>query len=497
MNAETWAEIRRLYFIEGLSKRKIAKIIKMDKKTITRAIKMNEYTGKRIIQSKRPSKLDPYKKDIAELIERYKSISGQRVYEEITKKGYAGKTTILRDYLKDIRDVKKEAFIRVETLPAEQAQVDWADCGTIRIGGHTRKLSCFVMVLSYSRLMYLEFTLSQRLERFMRCHINAFRFFGGVPKNILYDNLKTVVLVRFGREIRLNPRFEAFSGYYLFKPVICNPYSGHEKGRVESGIKYVKKNFLVGRDFKSFTHLKAQSIDWQDQIANLRIHGTTRKRPIDLYMLEKDILTALPDKDYDTSIAIATKSTKDCRVKFDANTYSVPFKYASTPLTLKATGDTVCVYNGITLIAHHKRSFEKYLSIEDPKHYEGLLSMKKKARKYKIRDIFLSLGEEYKAYLTGMVSQELNISHHIEKILDMIDIYGKTEVLGAINHALKHEAFGSSYIKNIILQKRARENQKGIINPISIMGNDDFANTSIEERDLNLYDNLFESEEEE
>lgn len=495
MNAQTWAEIRRLYFIEGLSKRKIANIIKMDKKTVRRAINMNEYSPRRTSQKNRPSKLDLYKKEIAELIEQYPSISGMRCYEEIIKKGYTGRVTILRDYLLKIRDTKKEAYIRVETLPAEQAQVDWADCGSIRIGEYVRKLSCFVMVLSYSRLMYIEFTLSQRLECFMRCHINAFKFFSGVPKKILYDNLKSVVLARFGREIRLNPRFEAFSGYYLFKPIICNPYSGHEKGRVENGIKYVKGNFLAGRTFKSYSDLKAQAADWQNDTANIRLHGTTRKRPVDLYMLEKDKLTALPANDYDTSVVTTLKSTKDCRVKFDTNTYSVPFQYAVRQLTLKADGDTVKIYNNTTLIAKHRRSYEKYLCVENPVHYEGLLGMKKKARIYKVRDIFLSLGRDCEAYLAGMVSSELNISHHIEKILEMVNIYGKTEVLGSINHALKHRAFGANYIKNIILQKRAKRNEKGIINPISIKGNDEFTDISVEERDLNLYDNLFEEEE--
>ena len=495
MNAQDWAEIRRLYFIEGLSKRKIAGIVRMDKKTVRRALNMNEYTPKRVSCKRRPSKLDSYKKDIAELVEKYPSISGMRLYEEIRKRGYTGKITILRDYLLSVRDKKKEAYIRVETSPGEQAQVDWADCGSIRIGEYLRKLSCFVMVLCYSRLMYIEFTLSQRLECFMRCHINAFKFFCGVPKNILYDNLKSVVLARFGREIRLNPGFEAFSGYYLFKPVICNPYSGHEKGRVENGVKYVRGNFLNGRIFKSYFDLKLQAAGWQQDTANVRLHGTTRKRPVDLYAFEKDKLTPLAANDYDTSVVIALKSTKDCRVKFDANTYSVPYQYAVRGLTLKADGDTVRIYNDTTLIAEHRRSYEKYLSIEDPGHYEGLLAMKKNARRYKVRDMFLILGRDCEAYLAGMVTSELNISHHIEKILEMADIYGKTEVLGAINHALRHGAFGSSYIKNIILQKRAKRHEKGVINPISIKGSDEFAGMSVEERDLNLYDNLFDEEE--
>jgi len=495
MNVETWAEIRRLHLVEGVSMRKIARIMHLDKKTVRRAIRMEEYQGKKARSPRRDSKLDLYKKDIAELLEKYPHISGQRIYEEITKRGYRGKISILRDYLHKARDYKQPAYLRVETLPGEQAQVDWADCGSIKIGEHTRKLSCFVMVLSYSRLMYLEFSLSQRLEDFMQCHVNAFRFFGGIPRKMLYDNLKSVVLVRFGREIRFNPRFEAFRGYYLFEAIPCNPYSGHEKGRVESGIKYVKNNFMAARAFKSFWDLKAQSIEWRDKTANVRLHGTTRKRPLDLYEIEKEKLMKLPEKDYDTSMVIPTRSTKDCRVRFGTNTYSVPFEYASNPLTLKANSEWVMIYKDKRLIASHRRCFEKYLVIEDPKHYEGLLAMKKKARKYKMRDAFLGLGEGCEAYLRGMVTCELNLSHHIEKIMEMADMYGRAVVLRAINHALKYEAYGCDYIKNIILQQRAKEKQGKAINPISITGNKEFASVSVEKRDLDLYDSLFAEEE--
>ncbi len=492
MDVEVWAEVRRLYFIEHLSMRRVAKIMHLDRKTVRRAIRMEEYHSRKNV-SPRHSKIDPYKKDISELLEKYNSLSGERIYEEIKKKGYSGKISILRGYLRRIRDTKKEAYLRVETLPGEQAQVDWLDSGSIKIGEYTRKLSCFVMVLSYSRVMYLEFTLSQRLETFIQCHINAFRFFKGIPKKILYDNLKSVVLARFGREIRFNPKFEAFRGYYMFKASLCNPYSGHEKGKVENGIKYVKQNFLSGRYFKSFTDLKEQSMKWLMETANVRIHGTTHKRPIDLYGMEKDKLMAIPDKDYDTRVVVPAKSTKDCRVRFDSNSYSVPFQYACKTLTLKATDTEVMIYNDKTLIAHHKRTYEKHLAIEDPRHYQELIAMKKKACKYKRRDEFISLGEGCEEYLKGMVTSELNLSHHIEKILEMVNIYGKRIVLQAIKCALSYGAFGCSYIKNIILQNRKGHDKH--INPISINGSKEFNNTSIEERDLDLYDDLFSEEE--
>ncbi|MBU4258817.1 MAG: hypothetical protein KKH45_05460, partial [Proteobacteria bacterium] len=192
-------------------------------------------------------------------------------------------------------------------------------------------------------------------------------------------------------------------------------------------------------------------------------------------------------------VIIPAKSTKDCRVRFDSNAYSVPFQYACKALTLKATDTEVVIYNNNTLIAQHKRTYEKYLSIEDPRHYQELIAMKKKALKYKKRDEFLGLGDGCEEYLKGMVNCELNLSHHIEKILGMVNIYGKKIVLQAINHALKYRAFGSSYIKNIILQHRKGRDKH--INPISIQGSGEFNNASVEERDLDLYDDLFSEEE--
>ena len=287
MTAENWAEIRRLSLIEGLSQRQIGKLMNLSPKTIRRALGMSEYKPDRSNVARRVSKLEPYKKDILELMEIYPGIPAQRLFEIIQERNYSGKTTIVEDYVRAIKKSKQEAYLRINVLPGEQAQVDWADCGYIKIGEHTRKLSCFVMVLSYSRLMYLEFTLSQRLEYFLRCHVNAFRFFGGIPNRILYDNLKSVVLNRLGRLIKFNPKFESFSGYYLFKPVVCNVRKANEKGRVESAINYIRKNFLMGREFNLFSDLQVQAVQWRDKKANLRIHGTTRKRPIDLYQAEK------------------------------------------------------------------------------------------------------------------------------------------------------------------------------------------------------------------
>ena len=193
MNAELWAEIKRLYAIEKVPIAVIAQRLRLDRKTVRRAIQSDRLpVVTRTIQT--PSCLEPFKPYIADRLKTYPHLPATVLVRELKKQNYPGSLRILQRHLKTIRSKPKEVFLRIETPPGEQAQCDWANCGSVLIGKAWRKLSAFVMVLSYSRLMFVEFTLSQCLEDFLQCHINAFRAFGGVPKKILYDNLKAVVL---------------------------------------------------------------------------------------------------------------------------------------------------------------------------------------------------------------------------------------------------------------------------------------------------------------
>ena len=493
INAEQWALIRNLYFVEEMSQRKICEQIGISGKTVRKALGVKEYPHYATrTRKKKVSKLDPYKPDIAYLLERYPGLSNQRIFEELIKLGYPGGRTIMKDYLQKIRPSRKKVFLRIETLPGEQAQVDWGNCGTIEVEGSKRRLSVFVMVLSYSRLLYLEFTLSQGLDAFLEAHQNAFVFFGGIPRTILYDNLKSVVIARIGREISFNQSFLAFSGQYLFKPVLCNVRRPNEKGKVENGIKYIRNNFLAGRFFRDYYDLRGQSYNWRDEIANKRVHGTTRQRPIDRFAEEKACLQPLLKHRERFFLTREVKSTSQSLVRFDINHYSVPVKYALDPLTLKANSREVRIFKKEKLVASHHRCFGKHQIIEVPEHFAGLLKRKKKAWAIKLRKEFLYLGADAQAYLEGMVATELNPNHHLKKIIELIKLYGKEQVSAAVTFALGYKAFGYEYLKNIILQERARQGMKEIINPVIVHRHPELTDLTIEERDLKLYDDLFE-----
>jgi transposase len=267
MNIQTWGYIRHLYFAERFPKKAIARELNLDPKTVRRALK-KDHPDRTKNPGPRPSKLIPFKEKIAELLTSYPRMSAVRIQEEIRKAGYPGGITILRTYLRDIRPQKK-AFLHIQTLPGEEAQVDWAYAG--RIGD--RPLYCFLMVLSFSKMLYIEFFPSQILENFLAGHLHAFHYFQGVAKKIRYDNLKSVVVTRIGPNIQFNRRFLDFAAHYLFDPSVCNIRSPHEKGRVENAVRYVKNNFLAGRTFGSLTDCNQQAALWIENTANSRLHG--------------------------------------------------------------------------------------------------------------------------------------------------------------------------------------------------------------------------------
>lgn len=492
MDEVLWAKIREMFFIEKLNKHEIARRLRISRNTVIKACRSDKFPVKKMPEIVKKSKLELYKQKIQELIKNYPELSAVRILEEIVKLGYTGGITIVRNYLAKIRPKVKEAFVRIETEPGEQVQVDWGDFGVIKIGEHERRLSCFVMVLSYSRLMYIEWCLSERLEDFIRCHVNGFKFFGGVPLKILYDNLKSVVLYRYGKYIHFNSKFIRFAGKFPFSVSLCGKGKGNEKGKVESGIKYVRNSFFAGRIFRDFDDLINQSNGWLDNIANVRIHGTTHERPIDRYQKEKEYLRALPEIPIDTDIVEVVRSSKDCRIKFDCNFYSVPSHYILKTLVVKVSPEEVKIFSKNKLIATHKRNNEKYKVIENPAHIRELLEIKKGAKEVKQKEEFLNLGELAKSYFEGLVKVVSNVAKHVDKIMKLRHKYGVAEVLGAIEKALQYQAYGANYIENIIITRRAKDGELIENTPLVFPEKPELEEIDITDVDLSKYDTLTE-----
>jgi transposase len=484
MNAELWAEIKRLFAIEKIPISEIARRLRLDRKTVRRTAQAERMpSGER---TAKPSILEPYKPYLAERVKAYPRIPATALLNEIRKQGYAGRLRILQDHLSSLRSKDKEVFLRIETPPGEQAQCDWANCGTVRIGKVLRKLSAFVMVLSHCRMIYVEFTLSQCLEDFIQCHINAFRFFGGVPKKILYDNLKAVVLWRSGTDIRFNPRFMEFSGVFGFEPVPCNVARGNEKGKVENGIYFLRVNFLAGREPR-WPDINLDVQTWMREVANVRIHRTTRERPVDRWEREKPYLLAPPERPYDASIIRPVRSSHQALVHFEGNFYSVPHTCAYKTLTLKATATAVQLFLSTEEVAVHLRSYDRGAVIENPKHYEGILSTKRKYFSNILHKRFLELGPVAKEFLEGLTEAEVHPLRHLQRILNLVGAYGKESVIEAMGHAISCNAYGASYVENILFQRRSAQGLPEI-QQLEIPEKPDWNNIVTDEPDLSIYD---------
>jgi hypothetical protein len=301
--------------------------------------------------------------------------------------------------------------------------------------------------------MYLEFTLAESMEQFLACHRQAFEFFQSVPARIMIDNLKVGVLSHpFGQRPVFHPRYLDLAAHYGFAPVACNVRRANEKGRVENGVGYVKKNFLAGLDLASFAAVNPAAITWRDTIANVRIHGETHRKPIDLFAEEKPRLKPLPILPYDCAVVRPVAANGCCCVVFDTNRYTVPHLYASQKLTLKLYPDQVLLFHHEKLIATHVRSYDRRQKIRNPDHIKELETQRKRSRDQTVLLTFLGLSPQAEAYARKLEEKRLNSPHHIRQIVALSEIYGADKVDRALQDALSFEAFGCEYIANILEQ---------------------------------------------
>lgn len=438
------------YREEGLKAGQIAEKLALNPRTISKWMNRNGYQPR--LPGYRISKLDPYKCDILSMLERHPFTAAQ-VFQKIQEQGFDGGYTIVKDYVRKIRPKRHKPYLKLSFAPGECAQVDWGSYGSIRVGSTRRRLSFFVMVLCHSRMMYAEFTVSQTMEHFLGCHQRALHYFGGVPDKIMVDNLKSAVLKRItGQAPVFNPKYLDFANYYGFTIVPCGVGKGNEKGIVENAVGYIKKNFLAGLDPGDFKTVNPAAAHWLANIANVRNHGETRKRPQDMFAEEQ--LSGLPAEPYDIGTVSQIRATSQFRITLDTNRYSVPAEYAGTRLTMKTYPDRLCIYHDHKLIARHIRSYDRHQDIEDPDHPKALLQQRRKAKDQKVLMRFLALSSLSEQYHQGLVEKNLNTMHHIRQIVGLSEIYSKERVARAMADALEFRAFSCDYIANLLEQRK-------------------------------------------
>lgn len=451
----TYHELRRCQSELQLTPAQIAARLQLEIKTVRKWLARARYEP-RARRTRRPSQLDPYKETIVAWLEKH-PYSGVQILQRLrAEHGYTGGKSVLNDYLRTVRPLRHEAFLKLAFAPGDCLQVDWGTHGRLLLGDTVRQLHYFSAVLCHSRLLYVEFFLSQTMECFLAAHRHAFEFFGAAPRRVMHDNLKTAVLERRpGEAPRFHPRYLDFARHYGFAPVACNVRRGNEKGRVENAIGYVQKNFLDGLEISSLAALNAETRRWLDQIANVRQHRETGVRPCDLFLQEKPRLQPLPACGADISQSRRVRATKRCQVHFEANRYSVPFAHAGALLELRAEPERIALYRGEKLIAQHPRSYHRGQEIDQPDHTNQLLKERQRGEDAALLARFLALSPQAEPYYGALRQRELHAMNHVRRILLLSAHYSRATVAAALEEALTLGAIGSDYLHNLLQHRQS------------------------------------------
>jgi transposase len=487
LDIETIARIRHLFHAEHWKIGTIANDLGLHFETVRIALETDRFNNSKSI---RTSITDPYADSIRQILEQYPRLRATRVFQMIRDRGYKGNVVQLRRFIACIRPTRKEAFLRLSTFPGEQGQVDWASFGEVRIGHARRKLSCFVITLSYSRALYLEFFFDQRMENFLRGHINAFEDWQGLPRILLYDNLRSVVLERRGDAIHFNPRILELSAHYHFAPRPCQVRAGNEKGRVERVIRYIRESFFAARPFTTLADFNRQALAWRDREAHGRAWpGGDHKIVRDAYAEELPLLLPLPVNRFESDFITPVRSGKTIYVRFDLNDYSIPPNAVGKQLLLVASTSTVRILDGSVEIARHHRSYSRHELILFPDHQEALLAEKQKAVASTPSNRLSVLIPEAKEFFDAVFQRRERVASHNTQLLRLLDEFGATELRVAMKEALDQNMPRASSVAFILNRRRRLSRRRSLI-PVDLSRRPDLADIDIKPHNPETYDEL-------
>jgi transposase len=446
----TFCRLRQLRDQDRLDIPQIAAELRLHRQTVATWIDRAEYR-QRAASRPRTSKLDPFKGTINQLLARFDYTASQ-LHSRILEEGYTGGYTILKSHVARVRPRTRQAFLKLQFAPGQAAQIDWGSAGVIQVGNTRCRLSFFVMVLCHSRRLYVEFTLRESQEHFLSAHRNAFHFFGGVPNELVVDNCKVAVLEhRRGLPPLFNSRYLDFARHHGCQIRACNPFSPHEKGRVERAVGYVKRNFLAGRELGSLDAINAAARLWMDTVANVRRHGETNRTPDEVFPEER--LRPVNPNGFDAATLHDVGAGRCFRVRFDSNTYSVPAQYARQALVLKAYPERILILQGDRIVAEHPRDYDRRKDHELPEHAAPLLQQRLRAHQQRQLIRFLALGPAAQAYHDGLRQRRHDAMVQIQRIVALAETHGEELISRLLTDLLELEAFSADYVANLVTQR--------------------------------------------
>jgi transposase len=483
ISPETQAQIRRHFYAEHWKIGTIARELSVHPDTVRHAIEAERF---RSTQPLRPSVVDPYAEFIRQALDQYPRLRATRIYQMVHDRGYTGSVVQLRRAVARLRPSVREPFLRLQTFPGEQAQVDWAHFGHVMVGRARRAFSCFVMTLSYSRALYLEFFFDQTTENFLRGHVHAFQSWNGQPRAILYDNLKAAVLERRGSQILFNPRLLELSAHYHFAPQPCQVRAGNQKGRVERAIRYVRDSFWAGRTFTTLAECNRQALAWRDQVAHQRRWPGEDSRTVEqVFTEEQPRLLPPPLHPFGTDRIETVRSHKTIYVRFDLNDYSIPPGAVGRPLTLAASDTLVRILDGAVEIARHQRTYDRHQPVLDPAHKDALLKLKRKAFHATPAGRLEQAVPESQTLLDQAFTQGESAGRQTAQLLMLLDQYGPAALRRAIVEALERHTPRASSVA-FLLRRQPRPTRLAL----DLSHHPEAQSVAVRPHDLEIYDEL-------
>jgi len=483
------AKILRYHFVEQWGVNTIARQLGVHHSAVDRVL--SQAGLPKAERARRASIVDPYHPMMIETLARFPTLSAARLLAMARVRGYRGGASQFRAHVAQLRPRRPaEAYLRLKTLPGEQGQVDWAHFGHLEIGRARRPLMAFVMVLSFSRQLFLRFYLNQRMENFLRGHVAAFEAFSGVPRVLLYDNLRSAVLERRGEAIRFHPTLLALSAHYRFEPRPVAPARGNEKGRVERAIRYVRENFFAARRWSDLDDLNAQADAW--------CGGTSAQRPCpqdparsvaEVFAEERPHLIGLPPNPFPSDEQVEVSVGKTPYARFDGNDYSVPHTQVLRVLSLSASLTRVRVLDGATVIAEHPRTYGKGEQIEDPEHLAALTAAKRAARQHRGLDRLAQAAPASQALLQQAATRGTPLPRATRQLVELLDAYGAGELQRAITEALANGVPHPNAVRQVLERRREQRNRPPPL-PLTLADNDKARQVVVRPASLADYDRL-------
>ena len=474
------AEIKRLYCTEKWKKGTIASQLGLHHQTVAKVLEEEEADK----PQRRASKIDPYIPFITEVLDKYPAVGATRIQQMINQRGYEGSIYTLRRALKRLKPKDSRAFQDLQFFPGEVAQVDWADFGKFEVSpGVFRRMQCFVMVLAYSRKIFARVFYTQKMGAVLEGHVEAFSYFDGIPRCIVYDNMKTAVVTNLGRGVEFNPSLLQMASYYHFECRACTPRAAWEKGRVERAIRYIRDNFSPKtRSYRSIEDLNLQISEWLHDTANKRPWVEDTNQNVEqAYIQEKERLLSLkpPFPFYDE---VFCKVNKKSMIQFDCNLYTVPPKYVGTRLTVQASSGHLSVYDAQQQVATHRRSWSKSQKVIIPEHLDELIEINRNRPNYQHRSAIIKLLPSGSQLISEWLKLGESLSQQSRLLGELIATYGANNVETAAQLAIENKTPRVASISQMLVDQPRKVTPR--------YQRSDLDKFAPEKHDLSTYDHL-------